>query len=146
MLNIIGKSLLPSLIIKMTQTETTAKDNQTIELAPSYKIPICLIILAIPLALIKIWIGGVITLLGLFLLVQTRTIRLHFTPTALEVLRSEKILRQFPYEEWLTWRIFWQPVPILFYFREINSIHFLPIIFDPKTLLGCLQKYCPRES
>lgn len=129
----------------MNQTETTAKDDPTIELAPSYKIPIGLLILSLPLALIKIWIGGVIALLGLFLLLQTKTIRLHFTPTALEVLRSEKILRQFPYEEWLTWRIFWQPVPILFYFREVKSIHFLPIIFDPETLLTCLEKCCPRE-
>lgn len=130
----------------MTQTETTTQDSQTIELAPSYKIPIYLIILAIPSAIIQIWLGGAIALLGLFLLFQTRTIRLQFTPTALDVCRSGQIIRQFPYGEWLTWRIFWQPVPILFYFREVNSIHFLPIIFDPQTLLSSLQKYCPPES
>jgi hypothetical protein len=34
-------------------------------------------------------------------------------------------------------------VPILFYFKEINSIHFLPIIFDSATLRLCLEKYYP---
>ena len=130
----------------MTQVETTANVTSTIELAPSYKIPIVLIATAIPLALFQIWLGGIIALLGLFLLIQTLTIRLQFTPTALDVCRSGKMIRRFPYADWLNWRIFWQPVPILFYFREVNSIHFLPIIFDPKTLLSCLEKYCPLES
>lgn len=130
----------------MTEVETTADFTQTIELAPSYKIPVFLIITAMPLALINLWLGGALALLGLFLFFQTITVRLQFTPTALDVYRSGQMIRQFPYAEWLTWRIFWQPVPILFYFREVNSIHFLPIIFDPKTLLSCLQKYCPTES
>ena len=130
----------------MTQVETTGSNTQTIELAPSYKIPIFLMVTAIPLTIIQIWLGGVIALLGLFLLVQTITIRLKFTPTALEVCRSGKILREFPYTDWLNWQIFWQPVPILFYFREIKSIHFLPIIFEPKTLLSCLETYCTPKS
>ena len=130
----------------MTEVGTTAQTNQTIELAPSYKIPILLIVIAIPLALIQIWLGGAIALLGFFLVIQTITIRLQFTPTALDVCRSGKVLRHFPYTDWLNWRVFWQPVPILFYFREVNSIHFLPIIFDPKTLLSCLEKYCPTKS
>ena len=130
----------------MTQVETTTPVNQTIELAPSYKIPAFLIITAIPLTLVQIWLGVAIALLGLFLFFQTITIRLQFTPTALDVCRSGQMIRRFPYTDWLNWRIFWQPVPILFYFREVNSIHFLPIIFDPKTLLSCLEKYCPTES
>lgn len=130
----------------MTQVETTANLTSTIELAPSYKIPIFLIVVATPLALLQIWLGGIIALLGLFLLFQTTTIRLQFTPTALDVCRSGKMIRRFPYADWLNWKIFWQPVPILFYFREVKSIHFLPIIFDPKTLLSCLEKYCPLES
>ena len=130
----------------MTQAESTATVTETIELAPSYKIPIFLIITAIPLAIINIWLGGAIAILGLFLVIQTVTIRLQFTPTALDVCRSGKVLRHFPYADWLNWRIFWQPVPILFYFREVKSIHFLPIIFDPKTLVSCLEKYCPTKS
>jgi hypothetical protein len=35
-------------------------------------------------------------------------------------------------------------VPILFYFKEINSIHFLPILFDRKMLQTCLEQRCPR--
>ncbi|MDJ0635531.1 MAG: DUF3119 family protein [Xenococcaceae cyanobacterium MO_188.B29] len=130
----------------MTKAESTTSVTETIELAPSYKIPLFLVVTAIPVSIIQVWVGLVIAVLGLFLLIQTITIRLVFTPTALEVNRSGQMIRQFPYADWLTWRIFWQPVPILFYFREVKSIHFLPIIFDPKTLLSCLEKYCPTES
>ncbi|HBB34665.1 MAG TPA: DUF3119 domain-containing protein, partial [Cyanobacteria bacterium UBA9273] len=42
------------------------------------------------------------------------------------------------------WRIFWPQLPILFYFKEIKSIHFLPILFDPKQLNTCLEQRCPR--
>ncbi len=130
----------------MTQIKTTTTFDQTIELAPSYKIAAFLIVTSIPLTLIQIGIGIAIAILGLFILFQTVTIRLQFTPTALYVCRSGKVIRQFPYTEWLNWQVFWQPVPILFYFREVNSIHFLPIIFAPQTLLSCLEKYCSIES
>ncbi|MGB3514505.1 MAG: DUF3119 family protein [Microcoleaceae cyanobacterium] len=124
----------------MTAT-STSKSSETIELAPSYKIPLVLIIAALPLAFWQKWIALAIALLGLFLLFQTTTIRLKFTDTALEVNRSEKLLRHFPYQDWLNWEIFWSPVPILFYFREVKSIHFLPIIFDPQMLKNCLEKH-----
>ena len=127
-------------------TISTAEAKQTIELAPSYKIPLVLIIAALPLAFLEKWVSLAIAILGLFLLVQTITIRLKFTETALEVYRSEKLLRNFPYQDWLNWEIFWSPVPILFYFREVNSIHFLPIIFDPKMLQTCLEKYFPLNQ
>lgn len=126
----------------MTAT-STSKSPQTIELAPSYKIPLALIIAALPLAFVQKWISLAIALLGLFLLFQTTTIRLKFTDTALEVYRSETLLRHFPYQDWLNWEIFWSPVPILFYFREVKSIHFLPIIFNPQMLKTCLEKYIP---
>ena len=61
-------------------------------------------------------------------------------------MRSDKLIRSFPYSEWLNWEIFWSPVPVLFYFKEVNSIHFLPIIFDAKTLRSCLEQYYPRQS
>ena len=113
------------------------------ELAPNYKIPLALILLAIALFFLAPWLAGIFALLGLFLTVQTVLIRLQFSDRALIVLRSGKVLREFPYSEWLNWEIFWSPVPILFYFREVKSIHFLPIIFDPKTLRDCLNKYYP---
>ena len=121
-------------------TTSTSKSSETIELAPSYKIPVVLIVAALPLAFWQKWIALAIAVLGIFLLFQTTTIRLKFTDTALEVYRSEKLLRHFPYQDWLNWEIFWSPVPILFYFREVKSIHFLPIIFDAEMLKTCLKQ------
>lgn len=116
----------------------------TVELQPSYNIPIVLVITAIPLMFLQPLLGGVFALLGLFLLFQTVTLRLQFTATDLDLKRGETLIRRFPYREWQNWRIFWQPVPILFYFKEVNSIHFLPILFDPRTLKTCLEERCPR--
>lgn len=117
---------------------------EAIELAPNYKIPLFLLAIAIVLCFITPWVGCAIAIFSLFLTLQTVLIRLRFTSDALVVLRSGKVIRTFPYSEWLNWEIFWNPIPILFYFREVNSIHFLPIIFDPNTLVNCLNKYYPR--
>ncbi len=124
-----------------TSFEPTAS---TVQLAPSYTLPLVLVIAAIPLLLVQPWVGGAIALFGLFLMFQAVTLRLQFTETALDIYRGETLIRRFPYREWQNWRIFWPPVPILFYFKEINSIHFLPILFDPKTLKTCLEQRCPR--
>ena len=130
----------------MTNVKTTATANssETVELAPNYRIPVVLVLIAIPLALISKIAAIVILLFGIFLMFQTKNIRLQFTPTALDVYSSRKMIRSFPYKAWSNWQIFWQPVPILFYFREVNSIHFLPIIFDAKALVSCLEKHCPK--
>ena len=122
----------------------TPKITSTVELKPSYNIPVVLVLVAIPVLLIQPWIGGILTLLGLFLMLQAVTLRFQFTATDFDLYRGEKLLRRFPYQEWQNWLIFWNPVPILFYFKEVNSIHFLPILFDPKTLKSCLEERCPR--
>ena len=130
----------------MTRIDTTNTETESVvELAPSYKIPIFLIAIAIPLAFFSITAAIIFSVLGLFLMFQAVRIRLQFTSTALDVYNAQSLLRHFPYDEWTNWRIYWQSVPILFYFREVNSIHFLPIIFDPKTLVNCLEKHCPRN-
>ena len=116
----------------------------TVELKPSYNIPVVLVIAAIPLLLVKPIVGGALALFGLFLMFQAVTLRLQFTATDLDIYRGEKLIRRFPYQEWQNWRIFWNGVPILFYFKEVKSIHFLPIIFDPNTLKSCLEERCPR--
>ncbi|MDJ0511161.1 MAG: DUF3119 family protein [Crocosphaera sp.] len=126
----------------MTSVTPPSVNQQTTELAPSYKIPIVLILIAIATLFIQPWLSLPLALFGLFLLLQTVTIRLQFTPTALDVYRSERLIRSFPYSEWENWEIFWQPIPILFYFKEVNSIHFLPIIFDPQALNACLEQFC----
>jgi hypothetical protein len=128
----------------VTSAASSPTSTQTVELSPSYTLPLVLIFAAIPVLLIQIWVGLAIALFGLFLLFQAATIRLQFTATALDIYRSETMIRRFPYQEWQNWRIFWTPVPILFYFKEIKSIHFLPILFDPKTLKSCLEQRCPR--
>lgn len=122
----------------------TPNTISTVELKPSYNIPVVLVLGAIPVLLIQPWLGGILTLLGLFLMLQAVTLRFQFTTTDFDLYRGEKLLRRFPYQEWQNWRIFWNPVPILFYFKEVNSIHFLPILFDPKTLKSCLEERCPR--
>jgi len=113
--------------------------TETVQLAPSYALPIALLILAVPLFLVQVWVSGAIALFGVFLLIQAVTLRLLFTEAALEIYRGEKLIRNFPYREWQNWRIFGASVPILFYFKEVNSIHFLPILFDPKALKETLE-------
>ena len=127
----------------MTTTPTTPVSSSVVELSPSYTIPLVLVGIAIALLLVQPWASLPIGLFGLFLLFQTVTLRLQFTETDLDVYRSGQLIRRFPYAEWQNWRIFWEPVPILFYFKEVKSIHFLPIIFNPKTLKSCLEKHCP---
>ena len=125
-------------------TTPTQVETEIVELDPSFNLAIAFIGLGLTLVWISKVAGGVVTLLGLFLLVQTFRIYLKFSDTALAVYNGNRLIRSFPYKDWSNYRIFWQPVPILFYFREVNSIHFLPILFDPKTLATCLEKYCPR--
>jgi Protein of unknown function (DUF3119) len=125
-------------------TATNPLAEEIVELAPSYRIPLVLLLLAIPLAGIKIWLGLPIALFGCFLLIQTVLLRLKFTPTDLDIYRGDTLIRRFPYQNWQNWAIFWEPVPILFYFKEVQSIHFLPIIFNPTTLRACLERRCPQ--
>ncbi|MGB6296818.1 MAG: DUF3119 family protein [Rivularia sp. (in: cyanobacteria)] len=126
-------------------TSLTSNSTSTVELKPSYNIPVVLVVGSIILLFIGQPVaGGIIGLFGLFLLYQAVTLRLQFTATDLDLLKGDRLLRRFPYSEWQNWRIFWNIVPTLFYFKEIKSIHFLPILFDPKTLKACLEERCPR--
>lgn len=125
-------------------TTSFVPSTSTIQLTPSYKLPLGLIGIAIGLLLLSAWVSGAIAIFGLFLMFQAATLRLQFTQTALEISRGEKLIRSFPYQDWQNWQIFWSSVPILFYFKEVKSIHFLPILFDPKTLQSCLEQRCPR--
>ncbi|NJR58446.1 MAG: DUF3119 family protein [Cyanobacteria bacterium CRU_2_1] len=130
----------------MTTTPSTSGvpiATETVQLAPSYALPIALVLIAIPTVLLQPWVAGILALFGLFLLFQTATLRLLLTVTALDIYRGETLIRRFPYQDWQNWRIFWSNLPILFYFREVKSIHFLPILFDPKMLRACLEQRCP---
>lgn len=132
----------------MTTTPTNVNipaATETVELAPSYAIPIVLVLLALPLVLIQPWLSGALGLFGLFLLFQAVTLRLRFSETALEIYRGTVCIRRFPYQDWQNWRIFWTNFPVLLYFREVRSIHFLPILFEPKLLRICLEQRCPQQ-
>ncbi|MFS8118517.1 MAG: DUF3119 family protein [Microcoleus sp.] len=130
----------------MTITADSTTPTSTIELAPSFTIPTVLLLAAIPLLFVQKWVSLPLALFGLFLMYQAATIRLQFTLTDLDIYRSSNLIRKFPFREWQNWRIFWPAVPILFYFKEINSIHFLPVLFDRKMLQTCLEQRCPRQN
>lgn len=129
----------------MTTIPPSTQFPAEVELQPNFKLPIAILVSALAIAIVLPWVGLAIGIFGIFLAIQTILIGLKFTHTALEVYRSNKLIRTFPYSEWENWEIFWQPVPILFYFKEVNSIHFLPIIFDAQTLRSCLEHYFPRS-
>ncbi|MBW4630089.1 MAG: DUF3119 family protein [Brasilonema octagenarum HA4186-MV1] len=131
-------------VLTVTTSYTSNPASTTVELKSSYNIPLVLVVAAIPMLIVQPWVAGLMGLFGLFLMFQAVTLRLLFTPTDLDIYRGEKLIRRFPYREWQNWRIFWNRVPILFYFKEVKSIHFLPILFDPNTLKTCLEQRCPR--
>ncbi|NEQ44153.1 MAG: DUF3119 family protein [Leptolyngbya sp. SIOISBB] len=132
-------------------TVSSAEKNTTLQ--PSYNIPIALMVSGVGLGALLLALSGarlaalagIVTLFGLFLLYQAATLRLVFTETDLDIYRGETRIRRFPYEEWEIWEIFWTPVPVLFYFREVNSIHFLPILFSPDTLRSQLEQHLPNQ-
>ena len=126
--------------------ENTTVNLEEIQLAPSYNLPIILILTGVALTIWQAAVGIIVAVIGLFLLIQASIIKLKFTTTALEVYRQKTKIRTFPYSDWENWVIFSASVPVLLYFKEVKSIHFLPIIFNPIQLKYCLEKYCPREK
>jgi len=91
-----------------------------------------------------LWAGLVVSVFGLFLLLQSALLRLTFGADALLVSRQGTLLRRFPYEAWLGWKLFWPALPVLFYFRERNSIHLLPVLFDASSLRQQLETRLPQ--
>ena len=120
----------------------TTTTTQT--LSPDFRLASVITLLGLSSLLISLWLAIPVALLGLFLLYQSTSIRLTFTPTALAVSRGDSDpFKTFPYAEWQSWTIFWSPIPILFYFKEVNSIHFLPMLFSPAELRTNLERYVP---
>ena len=120
----------------------TATNAEITTLSPDFRLAGAITLLSLPLLLISLWAALPIAILGLFLLFQSTSIRLTFTPTALEVSRGDgDPFKTFPYADWQSWTIFWAPTPILFYFKEVNSIHFLPMLFSPAELQAALAAH-----
>lgn len=107
---------------------------QGVILAPRPWVPLGVVLLGVASLALSVWAALVVGLFGLFLLLQSQLLRLQFSAEALLVWRGASLLRSFPYSDWLGWRLFWQPLPVLFYFREQRSIHLLPVLFDATTL------------
>ena len=130
-------------------------DANSVSIAPSPRLPLAILLLAAALLPLPLhpWPSLVVGLFALFLLVQTYSLRLEFCTDTLVVWRGQQELRRFPYAEWTSWRLFAAWLPGLFYFREVNSIHFLPILFEPAQLreqlvlrVGALEQPAPPNS
>ena len=124
----------------MSSSSTT---NSNVTLRPDPRLPLLVVALGaalLPLPLpLHPWPTLVVALFGVFLLIQTASLRLEFEQRALIVWQNGRELRRFPYDQWLAWRLFAPWLPGLFYFREIQSIHFLPILFSPGELREQLE-------
>ena len=105
-----------------------------LELQPRFWVPLGVVALGLACGLLSWIAAAVVVLFGCFLMLQTALLRLRFEAEALVVTRSGDEIRRFPYSDWMGWRVFWPAVPVLFYFREVNSIHFLPMLFDANAL------------
>ena len=124
-------------------TPPSSPDPATVSISPSPRLALLIMLFSaclLPLPFSP-WPTAVVGLFGVFLLVQTYSLRLEFTGDTLVVWRGKQELRRFPYAEWQSWRLFAPWLPGLFYFREINSIHFLPILFNPAELRQQLEQH-----
>ena len=112
-----------------------------VTLKPDARLPLLVLVFGAALLPLPLhpWPTLVVVLFGVFLLIQTASLRLEFEERALIVWQNSRELRRFPYDQWLTWRLFAPWLPGLLYFRETQSIHFLPILFSPKQLREQLE-------
>jgi hypothetical protein len=129
-----------------------ADPPESVVLTPRIWVPLGVIVLALASLALRLWwsmapwLALVVGLFGLFLLVQSQILRLELGPEALVVWRQQQELRRFPYHDWLNWTVFWPRLPVLFYFRERQSIHLLPMLFDADTLRDQLRQRLPLLS
>ena len=128
-------------------TTTTSTSPDTIELAPSYTIPIVLVVLAVPLLLVQVWFGLAIALFGTFLMIQAATLRLRFTAADLDIYRGETLIRRFPYADWLNWEIFWSPVANLVLFQGSQEHSLSPnLVRSQRSARGAGKQNFPHPS
>lgn len=112
----------------MTAATPAGATADPISLQPRPWVPLGVMVLAFPVGLSPVgwWGAGPLLAFGLVLLGQAAVLRLCFTADALVVERAGQAIRRFPYADWQGWRLFWGPLPVLFWFREVRSIHLLP--------------------
>ena len=121
---------------------TKSKIQEPIIISPAFQLPIILIILSFMLLFLNI--GSLPTIVfasfSFFLLLQSFTLRIKITNEAFVVLQLGKEIRTFPFKNWISWKLFFPIIPVIFYFREKSSPHLLPILFNPKQLKDELIK------
>ena len=121
---------------------TKSNKQEPIIISPAFQLPIILIILSFMLLFLNIgyWPTIVSGSFSFFLLMQTFTLRIKITIEGFVVLQLGKEIRTFPFKNWISWKLFFPIIPIIFYFREKSSPHLLPILFNPEQLKNELLK------
>ena len=122
--------------------KTNSKKEEQVIISPSFQLPIILIVLSFMLLFLNI--GSLPTIVSasfsFFLLLQSFTLRIKITNEAFVVLQLGKEIRTFPFKNWISWKLFFPMIPVIFYFREKSSPHLLPILFNPEQLKNELLK------
>ena len=117
-------------------TSENLLDKNSVILSPSYRLPIFIIFVGLLFFTTPFhpWPTIIISSFGLFLLLQSFTLKLKFTKDDLVVMQLGKELRRFPFKNWIAWRIILPKLPGFLYFREEASPHLLPILFEVNSL------------
>ena len=123
----------------------TENNSSNFTISPRVWVATGMLIISIASGIIYFPAGLVLAIFSIFLYIQTAILQLTFSADALLVTRrswgSPAVeIKRFPYKEWQYWQIFWPRFPVLFYFREINSIHFLPMLFSANQLQSELKQ------
>ena len=115
--------------------------GNSVTISPSFQLPIILIFLSFMLLFLKIgiWPTIISASFSFFLLLQAFTLRIQITSEDFIVLQLGKVIRTFPFKNWISWKLFFPKLPGIFYFREKSSPHLLPILFNPEQLQKELQ-------
>ncbi len=125
----------------MMSSNSANKSNpeEGVVLEPNQKLPLLITVFGISLGTLNSWTSIAITIFGVFLLIQSFTLRLKFTNNEMIVLQLGRELRRFPYKHWIAWKLLLPWLPGLLYFREEASPHLLPILFNPISLQNQLK-------
>lgn len=123
----------------------TENNSSNFTISPRAWVATGVLIVSIASGIIYFPAGLVLAIFSIFLYIQTAILQLTFSADALLVTRKSwgapaVEIKRFPYKEWQYWQIFWPRFPVLFYFREINSIHFLPMLFNADQLQSELKQ------
>ena len=117
-------------------TSKNSADKDSVILPPSYRLPLFIVFIGLLFFITPFhpWPSIIVGSFGLFLLLQSFTLKLKFTNEDLVVMQLGKELRRFPFKSWLAWKIIFPKLPGFLYFREEASPHLLPILFEVKSL------------